>query len=367
MHEVRRTVARLHGRREPGGRQHLGFEVEHRLDLFAWLQTVPRKVQKSGSQVFDRAEALPELLRLLDLLDQAFRQRFARCDVAGVVRQNIRVEHPHFVQLRRELDIVPGDRGACPAGVGGIGKQSVPHVAELVEERVDVVQAQQCRFAGCRAGHVHRHGDDGLFTRQAGAGHEFRHPRPTALAGARVRVDADQAQDFGALGDLPHRDGFVPQAACETVGDVFKAQSVQHARGIENTVVQHPVELEVLADFAVVDAVQLRTYAAQPERDVFRGKPLRLRGLFDGVEFTLQLLIGRFQQRNEQTRSLFRVAGLLRFNRVLAERAVAQHTGQSGAQRRDVCNQTSGVTLTAATAPISGCRKQRRAGLRIGE
>ena len=96
------------------------------------------------------------VLRLLDLVDQRLRHRLAGLVVLGVVGEHLRVERPVLVELRRELDEVARRVGAGERRILHVREHAVQRVAELVEHRGHVVEAEQRRLAGGRLGEVRR-------------------------------------------------------------------------------------------------------------------------------------------------------------------------------------------------------------------
>ena len=103
-------------------------------------------VDDRGRQVLDGREALVELLAADDLVDERLRHRLFRLVVAREAVEHLARQQPVLVQLRRELDEVA--RRARQARVAHVLQQAVQRVAELVEQRLGIVQRDQHGLAG---------------------------------------------------------------------------------------------------------------------------------------------------------------------------------------------------------------------------
>jgi hypothetical protein len=65
--------------------------------------------------------------------------------MTGEAVQHLGHLQPVLEHLARELDEVAVDAGAGEMGVGDVGQKAVQRVAELVEQRAGIVQAEQRR------------------------------------------------------------------------------------------------------------------------------------------------------------------------------------------------------------------------------
>ena len=92
---------------------------------------VPALIQHGRTQVLGGGEALIELGRRQDLVQQRLRHRRTVLVVLGVVLQDDRVVSPHLVDLRGELDEVTRHRGTREVRVLHVGEHAVQGVAEL--------------------------------------------------------------------------------------------------------------------------------------------------------------------------------------------------------------------------------------------
>lgn len=267
MREVRGPVARRdRGQRHPGVLQRGGLEGLGVAGVGARRDGVPGPVQQGRGQVFDRAEALAEALGGLHLGHELLRHRLAGLVVAGVVGQDLGPDRPHLVDLRGVFDEVARDGGPGEEGVVDVREQAVQGMAELVEEGVDLVEGQQRRLAGTGPGDVEVVDDDGALAEQRGLVHQVVHPGAAALGGAGVEVaeiEADRAAVL--LEDLEDPDVGV---VAGQVGALGEAQPVQQPGGVEDTVGQHPVELEVRAHGGGVDVVLGLADLLRPVRPV---------------------------------------------------------------------------------------------------
>ncbi len=156
-------------------------------------ERVPGLVEQGGGQVLARREPLVELLGGADPLDDRAVERLAGLVVAGVVVEHLGPEHPHLVDLARELDEVAVHVRAGQLRVGDPREQAVQRVPELVEERRDLVEGQQRRLPLGRLRHVEVVDDDDRVVEQARLGDEGVHPGAAALRVAGVEVEHVQA------------------------------------------------------------------------------------------------------------------------------------------------------------------------------
>ena len=104
---------------------------------------MPLHVELGGAEHLGERVALVERFGLPDLVDQRLRHRRAGLVVHRVVREHLRVERPVLVELRGKLDEVARDVGARQRRVLLVGEQAVQRVAELVEHRRHVVEADE--------------------------------------------------------------------------------------------------------------------------------------------------------------------------------------------------------------------------------
>ena len=104
--------------------------------------------------IFDRGEALVEIARGDQPLQQILRHRLAGPIMAGKAPQHLRLLQPVLVELRRQFDEIGGDAGAGNHRIGDVRQQAVQPVAEFVEQRAGVVEAEQRRLAVGALGEV---------------------------------------------------------------------------------------------------------------------------------------------------------------------------------------------------------------------
>ena len=77
---------------------------------------------------------------------QRLGHRLAGLGVEREAPQHLRLLEPVLEELRRELDEIGRDAGAGEHRIGDVGQQAVQRVAEFVEERPRIVEAQQRRL-----------------------------------------------------------------------------------------------------------------------------------------------------------------------------------------------------------------------------
>ena len=106
------------------------------------------EIDKRGGGEFDRRETLVELPR---------RQEPSASSASGIgapvsimareAAQDFRPLQPMLVELRGKLDEIARDIGSREQGIGHVGQHAVQGVAEFVEQRARVIEAQQAGFA----------------------------------------------------------------------------------------------------------------------------------------------------------------------------------------------------------------------------
>jgi hypothetical protein len=110
-----------------------------------------------------------------------------------------------LVELRGELDKVARHLRARQAGILGVGEHAVQRVAELVEHRGHIVEAEQRRLPRRGLGEVGHVVDHGQRAQQLRLADEAVHPRSAVLVVALEVVAVPQRQRL-AIGveDLKH-------------------------------------------------------------------------------------------------------------------------------------------------------------------
>ena len=147
MTEVRRAVAHDDLVRHADARERLALE-RRGIDRFAGAGSEWKsRSTKARGEVFDRGKALIEVARRDEPLQQCLRHRFAGLVVQREAAQHLGLLQPVLVKLRRQLDEIGGDAGAGNFRIGDVGQKPVQRVAELVEQRARVVEAEQRRLA----------------------------------------------------------------------------------------------------------------------------------------------------------------------------------------------------------------------------
>ena len=173
--------------------------------------------------------------------------------VDRVVGQNLGPEHPHLVDLAGELDEVAVGVRARELRVGHAGEQPVQRVAELVEERVDLVVGEQGRLARGRLGHVEVVGDDHGVVEQGRLRDEGVHPRAAALRVAGVEVERVEAHRGAVV--VAHLEHPHVGVVGHDVGALGEGDAIELRRCEEHPVLQHPLGLEVRTHRDLVDVV----------------------------------------------------------------------------------------------------------------
>ena len=190
--------------------------------------------------------------------------------MVGVVGEHGGLQRPVLVDLAGELHEVTGHVGARQARVAHIGQQPVEGVAELVEHRRHLVEAEQRLLPRGRPGDVQHVDDHRGLTDEVVLVDEAAHPGATTLGRAGPRIEQEQADRTLPVADLPDRDIRVVADEILPRDDV---DAVEPVRGEESAVTQHPVEREVLHQLRLVDVELLGTQLCIPVGQVGLGQP----------------------------------------------------------------------------------------------
>jgi hypothetical protein len=263
--------------------------------------------------------------------------------VAGVVGENLRVAQPHLVDLRRVLDEVAGHRGAGEHRILHVGEQAVQRVPELVEQGAHVVDREQRRLPVGGARQVERVEHHRLRAQQPRLRDERVHPRPAALRLTRVEVGDEEPELPVLVEDVENPDLGV--VAGQVVA-LAEPHPVEAARGVEDTVVQHALQLEVGPQRAGIEVEAFTAHTLGVERPVPRldGVPGRGRQLV-----RLGLSVGR---RHGSELSEHRVDRIDRARRADLDHPgrmvrVPEQLGALGAQLGHAEHDLAGVVLPA--------------------
>ena len=105
------------------------------------------EIDHGRGDILDRGEALVEIARRNEAPQQVLGHRRAGPVVPGKAPQHVRLFEPMLVELRRQLDEVGGDVGPGNLRIGHRRQKAVQRMAELMEQRARVLEAEQRRLA----------------------------------------------------------------------------------------------------------------------------------------------------------------------------------------------------------------------------
>ncbi len=208
------------------------------------------EIEEGGGQVFDGGKALPELARGAEPAQEVLRHRRAGPIVPRMPPQILRRRQPMLEDLRRKLDEIAPDRGARLRAVAHPAQEPVQSVAEFVEQRAGVVEAQQSRLAPRKIVVV----DDDRQDRGVEIFLVAKAARPgaRALAGPREIVVQEEADRRAIpVAHLPHP---YIRVITREVGPRRKAQAEEAAGGVEGRF-DHVVEDEIGLHLCLVEIV----------------------------------------------------------------------------------------------------------------
>ena len=376
MGEIRRTVARWHGREiEADFFQRSGFEGEHAIGggNFRGLQAVPREIEERGGEVFGGDVALVEFAGVEDLGEQGGGERFAGFVVLGVVFKNLGPDRPHLVHLRGKFHEVARDAGAAEARIFHVGEHAVKGVAEFMEERRDFVEGEERGLAGGRLGNVEVVADDGLGAEEGGLRFVLVHPGATVFGRPRVGVENEE-RERGAVGveDFKHAD---LGAVNGQIGAFLEGDAEEFRGGEKRAVDEHVVELEVRFHLRLVEGVaggadffrvKIPVAGGGGEAARFAGEfgvndLLNVRGLFARVGD------GGRGELGEEGFGGGDVFGGLVFEDVVGVRGVAEEGGALGAESGESGDVGAVIEFAAAAAAGERGAQDELAAGAIGE
>ena len=158
------------------------------------------------------------------------------------------LQQPILEQLGGQLDEIAVHAGAREAGVGHVRQQAVQPMAELVEQRPGVVQAQKRRRALGEVQHVHNDGKHLAVKPLLVA--EGAHPGAAAFRGP-VEVVAHEKPDKLAAAVRNLENAHI-RMINGNAARFLEAQPEQPVRGIENRR-DHVVQLEIGHQLPAID------------------------------------------------------------------------------------------------------------------
>ena len=166
--------------------------------------------------------------------------------MAGETAQRLGSLEPMLEQLRGQLDEVARDIRAGEQWIGDVRQHAVQGVAELVEQGVRLVEAEQAWLTGAAAGETHHVDDDLLVTQRA-------HPG-AAVFGVPREIVADEQRDRRAV-RADRRPGarvrvWQSHVVAGDEGDAEQAMGDVEGGG------DHRLERQIRLELALVDVVE---------------------------------------------------------------------------------------------------------------
>ncbi len=199
MGEMRRAVAHDDVPRHVDAREASALELAH-VYLALLIALVQIEIDEGRGAELHRRESLIEIARGENARQHVLRQGFARLGMERETAQHAGLQQPVLIKLRGKLDEIARDIRARDARIGDVGQHAMQRMAELVEQCVRVVEADQLRRAGRAFREVHHIDDDGANV--AGKfflAAELRHPGAAALRGPCEVIAKKQRHMFAPL------------------------------------------------------------------------------------------------------------------------------------------------------------------------
>jgi hypothetical protein len=274
---------------------------------------------------------------------------------SGEFLQHLGLGHPVLVQLRRQLDEVAQHLGAGQALVFHAAQQAVQAMAELVEQRAHVVEAEQRRLPCRAAREVVVVQDDGRGAQRAALVAQRVHPGAAALGRTREVVLQEQAaQAPVGVEDLV---GAHIGVVAGDIGPGLEAQAEQPSGAVEHRG-HHAVQREIGLDLGLVQLEAgapglLGVEAPVPGLELVRGA-----GRGHGPQHGLALARLRRQRRlpdalqQVHDGTLAARHGVLQ--RIVGIAGMAMQPGCLGAQLEDLAAELAVVGVAAVAAAHPG-------------
>ena len=254
MREVRQAVPQHHRGRHAYRRELVPFELAEVVRR-ALGALVEGEVDQRAGHVLDRLETLVELRRAMDAFDEFVGYGRTGLHVPGVAAQDLGLEQPVLEQLRRQFHEVAEHIGPCKPLVRRRGEKTVKAMAELVEERAGIVEAQQRGpvAAGLREVVVVRDDRQCSVTGEIVCAQTIgRHPCTAPLRGPRVVVREENATQRSV------RIAHLERAHIGVVGGnvrSFHEGKAEEALSAVESCAEHGVQREVRLHLLVVELV----------------------------------------------------------------------------------------------------------------
>ena len=162
-------------------------------------------IKQRGGQQLGVDEALSIGLRSGNLGYQLVGNALAGLVMLGIGLHHLRVAAPVLHNLGRQLDKVARDIGTGKRRIMALAQQSVQGVAELVEQRLALVEIEERGFVTSGFGKIAHHLDNGDYILTLAVhllATELGHPGTAALAGAGEEIHIENADNLIAVHNL---------------------------------------------------------------------------------------------------------------------------------------------------------------------
>ena len=222
---------------------------------------VPFHIQNRCGRKLRGHKSLVESSCCYNFLHKRLRNHLTALIMEGVGGENLRLERPVFVNLRREFHKVACYGCATDTLVVAFCEQAVECVTEFVEHCAHLVNAQQRRFVGCRFGeitHIHDNRTDFCPVCRNPLVADVVHPRSAAFCSARIVVGGEYSQKT-SVGGVRNAEYFHIRMIFRCALNRFNANAVEFGGCRENarTDILH---LEIWTGLSFVEVVFVFTH-----------------------------------------------------------------------------------------------------------
>ena len=319
------------------------------------IALVQIEINEGRGAELHRRESLIEIARGDNARQHVLRQGFARLGMERETAQHAGLQQPMLIKLRGKLDEIARDIRARDARISDVGQHAMQRMAELVEQCVRVVEADQLRRAGRAFREIHHIDDDGAdIAGKFFLAAELRHPGAAALGGPREIIAEKQRHMFAPLVQDFERAHFrMIKIEPAPLDKPQPEETLGHMEGGGD----HIVELEIGRDLGRIEIVTLLARALGVIAPVGGGE-LKIRALFFDGRLQRGALAPRLFERRRPDLIEKGAHGVGRFRHRVVELVggeilVAEQPRAFVAQSQDFSDDGAIVRLPAVLAPAS--------------
>ena len=246
----------------------------------------------------------------------------------------------------------------------GVSEHAVQRVPKFMEHRPHIIRGEKSRLAGSGRGEIGDVTDNRARAQQFGLVHQVVHPGATLLVVA-LEVVAVKQRHGTAVG-VKNFEHAHARGVDRKIFALLEGQSIELVGRVENTVLEHIVELEIGLDLLLVEIIFGFAYLLGVEVPVprldFKSALLFVNHGLDVLCFTGRLGCCRRHQRVHELQRRVRGFGHLVLQVPGSEVGKPEQLGLPGAQLCDAGDDVARVIGIAAFGAAPGVREERLTG-----